>query len=75
MTFRGSVKQTVLLGERKVDVAGGDTTDKLLNDTTVAVGAGLKWNKIELDGSLAGSTTGNVDANELLANAALTYMF
>lgn len=74
LTLRGSVKQTVLMGENKV-AAATTTKSNLANDTTVAVGAGLKWNKITLDGTLAGSTTGNVNANALLANASLTYMF
>ncbi|MDG0817097.1 hypothetical protein [Bdellovibrio svalbardensis] len=73
LTLRGSVKQTVIVGENKNETA--NTKSNLTNDTTVAVGAGLKWGKIELDGSLAGSTTGAVNGNSLLADASLTYMF
>ncbi|UOF00022.1 hypothetical protein [Bdellovibrio reynosensis] len=73
MVLRGSIKQTVLLGDVKDDANDGDT--QLLNDTTVAAGAGLKFGKLTLDGTLAGSTTGDVNANTLLANASMTYMF
>lgn len=73
LTLRGSVKQTVIVGENKNESA--NTKSNLTNDTVVAAGAGLKWGKIELDGSLAGSTTGNVSGNSLLADVALTYNF
>ncbi|WP_374077323.1 hypothetical protein [Bdellovibrio bacteriovorus] len=75
MVLRGSIKQTVLLGETKDDATGTDLKTNLLNDTTVAAGAGLKFGKLSLDGTLEGSTTGKVNADTLLANASLTYMF
>ncbi|QDK36498.1 hypothetical protein [Bdellovibrio sp. NC01] len=73
LTLRGSVKQTVIVGENKNESA--NTKSNLTNDTVVAAGAGLKWGKIELDGSLAGSTSGDVNGNTLLADVALTYNF
>ncbi len=73
LTLRGSVKQTVIVGENKNEAL--NTKSNLTNDTVVAAGAGLKWNKVEIDATLAGSTTGNIDGNALLANASLTYMF
>ncbi len=77
LVLRGSVKQSLLLNSTKTTPATGDaTTDSHgANDTTVAAGAGLKLNKFMLDGTLAGSTTGALNANTLLANASLTYMF
>lgn len=75
MVLRGSIKQTVLLGETKDDSTTPEQKTNLLNDTTVAAGAGLKFGKLSLDGTLEGSTTGKVNANTLLANASLTYMF
>lgn len=71
LVLRGSIQQTVLMGESKTDT----TSDKLVNDTTVAAGAGLKFGKLTLDGTLAGTGTGVVNANNLLANASMTYMF
>lgn len=78
LTLRASAKQNVILGSSKVNT--GDSTS-IANNTTVALGAGLKFNKFTLDSSLAAgsvpATTGNgkVDANNLMANASLTYMF
>ena len=72
LTLRGSVTQTVLLGS--VKSTPGETISKA-NDTTVRAGAGIKFNKFTLDGALAGSTTGNINGNSLLANASLTYNF
>lgn len=82
MTLRGSVKQTVLIGEEKnefipnpASVAGQVRSATLRNDTTVSAGVGFKWNKITMDATLAGATSGNVNGNELLANSSLTYNF
>ena len=72
LVLRGSVTQTVLLSS--VKASPGETTTKA-NDTTVAAGAGIKFNKFTLDGTLAGSTTGNINGGSLLANAGLTYNF
>lgn len=73
LTLRGSVKQTILVGENKTESKA--LKSNLTNDTVVAAGAGLKWNKIELDATLAGAVNGNVNSDNLLANASLTYMF
>lgn len=82
LVLRGSVTQNVLLGDAKTE-AGTTTTDKMKNNTVVAAGAGLKFNKLMIDGTLAGATgssnatngSGNISGNELLANASMTYMF
>lgn len=74
MVLRGSITQTVLLGETKVD-STPEVKTSLLNDTTVAAGAGLKFGKLTFDGTLEGSTTGKVNADTLLANASVTYLF
>lgn len=50
LILRGSVTQNVLLGSRKVGTADANTT---ADNTTVAAGAGLKWNKFLLDGTFA----------------------
>jgi hypothetical protein len=78
LTLRASAKQNVLLGSSKVNTADATT---VANNTTVAVGAGMKFNKFNLDSTLlAGSipgTAGNgvINANNLMANASLTYLF
>lgn len=79
LTLRASVKQNVLLGSTKVNA--GETSSNIANNTTVAAGAGMKFNKFTLDttlaaGSVPGSAgTGEINANNLMANASLTYMF
>ena len=78
LTLRASAKQNVILGSSKVN-QGDSTTIK--NNTTVALGAGLKFNKFTLDSTLAAGSVpatagnGSIDANNLMANASLTYMF
>jgi hypothetical protein len=72
LVFRGSVTQDVLLSS--VKNSPGDTVSRT-NNTTVAVGTGIKFNKFMLDSSLAGSTNGQINGANLLANAGLTYMF
>lgn len=76
LTLRGSVTQTVLLNDVKTTANGTDLVNShQLNNTTVAAGAGVKFNKWNLDATLAGSTTGDVNGNTLFANSSLTYWF
>lgn len=75
MVLRASVAQNFVLGSVKNEFGGSTETDTVANNTVVAAGAGLKFGKLLLDGTLAGSTTGNVNGGSMLANAALTYMF
>jgi len=79
LALRASVTQNVLLSSSKTTTTGtaGDTVT-VNNNTTVAAGAGIKWGKVDLDGTLAAAssaTAGQVNGNSLLANAALTYKF
>ena len=79
LTLRASAKQNVILGSTKVNA--GETSSNIANNTTVAVGAGMKFNKFTLDSTLAAGSvpasvgTGAINANNLMANASLTYMF
>lgn len=77
MTLRGTVKQSVLVGDAKDESLTAATiyTTSLTNNTEIAAGVGLKFNKIAVDATLAGSTTGAVNGNTLLANASMTYNF
>jgi hypothetical protein len=71
LTLRGSVSQNVLLGSTKTTTA----TDSIAHNTTVAAGAGLKFNKSMLDMTLTMGGTGAVKADDIGGNAAFTYMF
>lgn len=77
LVLRGSITQTVLLSSTKTTPVGGAAGDAqtLANNTTVAAGAGIKFNKFMLDGSLAAQNTGLINGASLLANAGLTYTF
>lgn len=74
MVLRASVQQNFILGSTKSN--GGDA-NTISNDTTVAAGAGLKFNKLLIDGTLeaANSSTAALNGNAFLANAAVTYVF
>lgn len=78
MVLRASAKQNVILGERKP--ATGDSTANA-NNTTVALGTGLKFNKFMLDANVAAgsvpATQGNgaINTNSLFTNASLSYFF
>jgi hypothetical protein len=79
--LRGSITQTVLINDSKTE-AGGTTTAEVspgANNTVVNVGAGIKFNKITLDGSLeglsGGTATQQLNGNTLLGSVGMTYMF
>lgn len=73
LVLRGSVKQNFILGTTD----NGTNKDSIANDTTVAAGAGLKFGKLTVDGTLeaASSNTAALNGNNLLANGSVTYMF
>jgi len=92
LTLRGSITQYLLVADLKTEttpktglgaaptVNGGDKEQSpSSNSTVVAVGAGLKFNKVTVDGTLSGltgATAGqNLDGNSLLSQVGLTYMF
>lgn len=74
---RASVSQSFLLSsvqdKNQAAPADGVITNK--NDTTVAAGVGLKYNNFALDGVVAGSTTGQINGNDVLTQASITYNF
>ena len=92
LTLRGSITQTVLLNKTKVQFALSSPSNPALqntnnlkefddgaNNTLVSMGAGLKFDKLTLDGNfsgLTGATAGQrLDGNNLLTQIGLTYMF
>jgi len=78
MVLRASVAQNFILGSTKTTTAGagGDATS-ITQNTTVAAGAGLKFGKLLVDGTLeaASSNTAALNGNAFLANGSVTYMF
>ena len=77
MTLRGSVSQSTLINSSKTEQSGVSLaeTDPGANTTTVALGAGLKFNKLTFDGTLSTATTQTVNTTNLLAQAGMTYWF
>ena len=90
LTLRGSVTQTLqLLNNDKRETLGATVSETApgVNDTTVAAGAGLKFNKITIDGTLQAAAATGVGANagsgynqalggnSLLSTLGMTYNF
>lgn len=80
LVLRGTVIQNVFLDNAKRETTpgpgGGDFEFAPgSNDTTVNLGAGLKFNKVNLDGTLSTGTNQLLDGNNLLAKVGMTYMF
>lgn len=78
LVFRGAVKQNFFLfGSTKTETNGVGEANTIAHNTTVSAGAGLKWGKWNLDGTLAaaGSGTFGLDGANFLGTTALTYTF
>lgn len=87
--LRGSIKQSVLINDSKRETTPADNVNDFdfapgANNTVVNVGAGLKFNKVTIDGSLEGLTNSastptvgsqQLNGNTLLGSVGLTYMF
>lgn len=74
MTVRGSVKQNILLGSSKNEIAAGKA-QKNLNNTSVAMGLGFKHNGFVFDGTLAAGSSGAINGTTFLTTASMTYSF
>jgi hypothetical protein len=78
LVLRASAKQNILVGDTKPNGGVAQTTR---NNTTVALGTGIRFNKFMLDATLAaGSVPGSpgtaaINDTSLMGNASLTYMF
>lgn len=83
LVLRASATQSVILQETETKVPAPTKKSQLLNDTTVAAGAGIKFGKMTLDGMIsttggatpAPGSTGTIDANNTLSQVSLTYLF
>lgn len=91
LVLRGSVTQSVLIGENK-SAAATNNKKELVNSTTVAAGAGIKFGKLTLDGLISHTpntnnsavsgteanipnSNGTISGTGTLTQASLTYMF
>lgn len=83
LVLRASASQAILLQETEDKSVNPSVKSQLLNDTTVAAGAGIKFGKLTLDGMIsttggatpAAGSTGTIDANDTLSQVSLTYLF
>lgn len=83
VTLRGSVKQNVILSNTKNDTGAASGTVPAgefspgENTTTVAAGVGLKFNKVNLDGTILSNGGQTIDgsAGGLMSQVGLTYVF
>ncbi len=77
LTLRGAVAQTVLISDSKEETNGTTTAETApsANTTTFTAGAGMKFNKVTLDGSLLANGSQALDANNMLGTVGLTYAF
>lgn len=74
MTVRGSVKQNMLLGQTKNEIAGTNA-QRNVNNTTVAMGLGFKQSGFTFDGTMSAGTSGDINAANFLTTASMTYNF
>ena len=78
LTVRGSVTQNLLLVDSSKTEAAGTTTAETnpgANSTTLAAGAGLKFNKVVVDGSILAAGSQVLNSANLLGQVGLTYAF
>lgn len=75
LTIRASAKQNTFINHQNTTDGTNKVKNLNLESTSVAAGLGIDLGDFQLDGTLAGSTTGVVNANSLLANASLSYSF
>lgn len=74
--LRGSVSQNfILVGTTKDETGTSTDADGISANTTVAAGLGLKYGKLQLDGTLTAGRTGLVNGGSILAAAGLLYRF
>lgn len=77
LTLRGSVTQNVVIQNEKESNSTATVSEAApgLNSTTFAAGAGLKLNKLSLDGSILANNTQTVNTDNLLGSVGLSYAF
>jgi hypothetical protein len=75
LTWRGSVKQAILINKSKTETGGttGFTNNATPDSTSVAAGATLNFGKLMVDGTI--SAAGALRTDALLSNVAVHYWF
>lgn len=74
-TVRASVQQNVIVGKTETKTAGTTTEAGINANTLVAAGLGFKHGNFILDGALTAAANGNINGNQFLSQASLTYNF
>lgn len=72
LTLRGSVKQNVILNDSKNELQGTEYAPGP-NTTTISAGAGLKFNKINVDTAVTSESA--TAMNDLKGQVGMTYVF
>lgn len=79
LTLRASLTQNIIMGSTKTTTAGVGDANNNADDTVVAAGVGMKWNKFMWDGTLQSASSGTgafgLDGSNFLARTSFTYMF
>ncbi|MGE3759806.1 MAG: hypothetical protein AB7H97_18715 [Pseudobdellovibrionaceae bacterium] len=75
MTVRASASQNVLFGETKDETTTPTSKTDIPANTLVAAGLGFTHAGFTLDGSLTAAGNGNINGNQFMTQAALTYNF
>jgi hypothetical protein len=76
LIFRGSVKQNIFVGNKKIE-ANGNTIEVPPEGNTARVnlGATFDFGKLKVDGNLGMNNVSLIDFNAFFANASITYWF
>lgn len=74
LVLRGSIVQSVLLANTNDEIAAEEYVPGV-NTTTLALGAGLKWSNISVDGTLKTASSQKINTSELLSQVGMTYIF
>lgn len=77
LTFRGSISQTTMIHSSKTELAGTTVAETApgANTTTVALGTGMKFGKVTVDGTLSTATTQTVNTTNLMGMVGVGYWF
>ena len=78
LVLRGSITQTLQLVNSTKTTTGTVTNTEqspAANDTALAAGAGLKFNKVNVDGTILVNGNQTINANNMLATVGMSYWF
>lgn len=74
LILRGSIKQSILVNYEKNENLNAEKTYSA-SDTSVALGSGLVFKNLTIDGSLNASSTQTLDSSNLLTQVSLTFNY